>query len=61
MFVTFVKKSQRKMDIQIASIKFGHGTKFDCAILVYYVSHGIGHNFSAFRTPQQNSIIEGKT
>lgn len=61
MFLIFVKKLKRKLNVQVASIISDHGTKFENAsFLEYCEHHEIDHNFSKPRTPQQNGIVEGK-
>ncbi|XP_075097871.1 uncharacterized protein LOC142175190 [Nicotiana tabacum] len=58
MFVTFVKKLQRKMNNHVVSIRSDRGTKFENAnFLEFCNKNGIDHNFSAPKTPQQNSIV----
>ena len=38
-----------------------HGTEFENSSFIDYCNeHGIDHNFSALRTPQQNGVVERK-
>jgi len=57
--ISFMKQIQNEFDKVIAGIRSDHGTEFDCLpIEEFCEKHGIFHNFSAPRTPQQNGIAE---
>uniref|UniRef100_A0A1U7YWV4 Uncharacterized protein LOC104248625 n=1 Tax=Nicotiana sylvestris TaxID=4096 RepID=A0A1U7YWV4_NICSY len=60
-FVAFVKKIQVKMKFRVVCIRLDHGTEFDNVKFYDFCNeNGISHNFSAPRTPQQNSVVEIK-
>ena len=49
------------MDSKIITIRSDHGGEFQNHLFdKYYDKHGIEHNFSAPRTPQQNGVVERK-
>ena len=60
-FVALMKRTQRKLGLQLVSIRSDHGTEFENAqFLEFCTEQGISHNFSAPRTPQQNGVVERK-
>ena len=60
-FKSFAKLSQNKMDSKIVTIRSDHGGEFQNHLFDKYCDkHGIEHNFSAPRTPQQNGVVERK-
>ena len=59
LFQKFVKKVCIEKNATILSIRSDHGIEFkNSQFEKFYSEHGISHNFSAPRTPQQNGIIE---
>ena len=49
------------MNLNIVSIWSDHGGEFENHLFEdYYDKHGIEHNFSSPRTPQQNGVVERK-
>ncbi|XP_070039289.1 uncharacterized protein [Nicotiana tomentosiformis] len=59
MFTSFVRKTQKQLGNQHTSIRYDHGTEFENAKFAEFCDeHGIDHNFSAPRTPQQNGVVE---
>lgn len=49
------------MSINIVAIRSDHGGEFENHLFENYCDeYGIEHNFSAPRTPQQNSVVERK-
>jgi len=59
-FVAFIKKVER-VGHSLVSLRSDHGTKFENSSFIDYCNeHGVEHNFSAPRTPQQNGVIERK-
>ncbi|XP_070019627.1 uncharacterized protein [Nicotiana sylvestris] len=61
MFTDFVSKTQKELYNQLALIRSDHGTEFENAKFAEFCDeHGIYHNFSAPRTPQQNGVVERK-
>ena len=60
-FRTLIRKLQKKLDKKLVVIINDHGTKFENSNFVqYYESHGVDHNFSSPRTPQQNRVEKMK-
>ena len=58
-FVCLIKRLQNKVNVNLACIRTDHGTEFDnFAFIEYCREHGVDHNFSAPRTPQQNGVVE---
>ena len=46
---------------QLKAIRSDHGTEFENSKFAQYCDyHGVDHNFSAPRTPQQNGVVERK-
>lgn len=61
MFITFIKKLQRKMNTHATSIRYDHGTEFENVnFLEFCVNNNIDYNFLTPRTPQQNGVVERK-
>ena len=57
----FCNKVQNEKDFAITSIRSDHMREFEnIDFEEYFNEHGINHNFSAPRTPQQNGIVERK-
>jgi len=51
-FVVLMKLAQNKYENKLVSIRTDHGTEFDNqAFIKYCRENGVGHNFSAPRTP----------
>ncbi|KAK2364611.1 cysteine-rich RECEPTOR kinase [Trifolium repens] len=60
-FKQFAKMIQNKLYLKIISIRSDHGGEFENNNFDKFCSrHGIEHNFSAPRTPQQNGVVERK-
>ena len=56
-----MKKTQRRLGLQLVSIRSDHGTKFENSqFMDYCIENIISHNFSTPRTPQQNEVVERK-
>ena len=61
MFASYSKKVQNEKGYTITSIRSDRGGEFSCEPFESYCEeHGILHNFSAPRTPQQNGVVERK-
>ena len=61
LFVVFANKVQNEKGICIVAIRTDHGGEFENqAFEEFCNTHGIDHNFSAPRTPQQNGVVERK-
>ena len=60
-FCSLMRKIQRKYGKQLKAIRSNHGTEFENSKFAQYCDyHGVDHNFSAPRTPQQNGVVERK-
>jgi len=60
-FCSLIRKLQNKFEKQLLSIRSDHGTEFENLKFAHYCDvHGVDHNFSAPRTPQQNGVVERK-
>ena len=60
-FSKLCKEPQNLMNLNIASIRNDHGKEFDqLEFDLFCAKHGISHNCSAARTPQQNGVVERK-
>ena len=61
LFTRLARKVQNEKNYVISSIKSDHGRELDNSKFESYCDeYGIGHNFSAPRTPQQNGVVERK-
>ena len=61
LFRKFVKRVQNKKNHNVVAIRSDHGGEFEHhRFEEYYDELGIRHDFSAPRTPQQNSVVERK-
>ena len=60
-FKRLAKVIQNEKNLKIASIRSDHGGEFENQVFeTFCEKHGIEHNFSAPRTPQQNGVVERK-
>ncbi|WJZ90882.1 hypothetical protein VitviT2T_009997 [Vitis vinifera] len=60
-FSKFCNKVQNEKGFSITCIRSDHGREFENFDFEEYCNkHGINHNFSAPRTPQQNGVVERK-
>ena len=60
-FASYSKRVQNEKGYTITSIRNDKGGEFSCESFESYCEeHGILHNFSAPRTPQQNGVAERK-
>jgi len=60
-FKKFAKVIQNEKGCRISTIKSDHGGEFQNERFDKFCEkHGIKHNFSALRTPQQNEVVERK-
>ena len=60
-FVAFAKKEQRRTGCPLVHLRSDHGTEFENSKFdEFCTEHGMDHNFSAPRTPQQNGVVERK-
>ena len=52
---------QNECDLKIVCIRSDHGGEFENSNFIEFCkTHGIRHEFSAPRTPQQNGVVERK-
>lgn len=60
-FSKFCNKVQNEKGFAITCIRSDHGREFeDVDFENYFNEHGVDHNFLAFRTHQENGVIERK-
>ena len=60
-FRKFAKIVQNEKDLKIKFIRSDHGGEFqNDSFEKFFEHHGISHNFSSPRTPQQNGVVERK-
>ena len=60
-FSKFYRRITNEKDFSIQNIQSDHGTEFENQNFEKFCDEkGIGHNFSAPRTPQQNGVVERK-
>jgi len=60
-FAKICKQTQVFKNSSIVFIRSDHGKEFDQKEFIEFcINHGITHNFSAPRTPQQNGVVERK-
>ena len=60
-FRKLAKVIQNEKNLNIASIRSDHVGEFENKYVETFCDeHGIEHNFSALRTPQQNGVVERK-
>ena len=58
-FLAFLKKTEKRVGHPLVCLRSDHGTEFENSSLIDYCNeHGVDHNFSAPRTPQQNGVVE---
>ena len=58
-FVIFLKKTEKRIGHSLISLRSDHRKEFENSSFNDYCNeHGIDHNFSAPRTPQQNGVLE---
>ncbi len=59
MLPKLLKQLQNEKELQISKIRTDRGTEFvNGVIQAFCNSHGISHQLSAARTPQQNGVAE---
>ena len=57
-FQSFAIRFKMKKSFAITCIRSDHGKEFENVDFENYCDeHGINHNFSALRTPQQNEVV----
>ena len=60
-FKKFYKRVTNLKNLSAISIRSDHSTEFENQFFDHFCTkHGIEHNFSAPRTPQQNGVVERK-
>jgi len=61
MFSNFCIQVQSEKEMKILKVKSDHGDEFENEPFEYFwEKHGIIHEFSSPRTPQQNGVVERK-
>jgi len=60
-FLMLLRKIEKRVGHPLVSLKSNHGKEFENSSFIDYCNeHGVDHNFSAPRTPQQNGVVERK-
>ena len=60
-FLVFIRKTEKRVGHSLVCIRSDDGTEFENSSFINYCNeHGVDHNFSAPRTPQQNGVVERK-
>jgi len=60
-FVAFINKVEKRVGHSLVCLRSDHSTEFENSSFIDYCNeHGVEHNFSAPRTPQQNGVVERK-
>ena len=61
LFSKFCKQVQNEKEFKIVCIRSDHGGEFENQLFdEFCIEHGIKHQFSCARTPQQNGVVERK-
>ena len=57
--ISLIRKNETLTGLKVKQLRSDHGTEFRNSTLEEFCDHkGIGQNFSAPRTPQQNGVAE---
>ena len=57
----FLKETEKRVGHSLVCLRSDHGKEFENLSIVNFCNeHGVDHNFSALRTPQQNRVVERK-
>ena len=57
--ISLIRKNETLIGLKVKQLRSDHGTEFRNSNLEEFCDHkGIGQNFSATRTPQQNGVAE---
>ena len=60
-FLVLLKKVKKRVGSSLVSLRPNYCKEFEnSSFIKYYNEHGVDHNFSALRTPQQNGVVEHK-
>jgi len=60
-FIAFIKKVEKRVGHSFVCLRSDHRTEFENSSFIEFCNeHGVEHNFSARRTPQQNEVVEHK-
>ena len=60
-FIKHCKKIQNEKGLTLVNVRSDYGGEFENhSFELFYNEHGYDHNFFAFRTPQQNRVIDRK-
>jgi len=58
-FLVFLKKIEKRVGHSLVYLRSDHGKEFaNSSFIDYCNEHGVDHNFSAPRRPQQNGVVE---
>jgi len=60
-FIAVLKKVEKRVGRSLVCLRSDNGTEFENTRFIDFCSeHGVEHNFSASRIPQQNGVVERK-
>jgi len=60
-FLVFLKRTEKRVGHSLVSLRSDHDKEFENSSFIdYFSEHGVDHNFSAPRIPQQNGVVEHK-
>jgi len=60
-FLVFLKRAEKRVGHSLFCLRSNHGKEFENLSFINFCNeHGLNHNFSAPRTPQQNGMVERK-
>jgi len=60
-FIVSLKGAEKRVGHLLICLRYDHGKEFENSSFIdFYNEHGVDHNFSAPRTPQQNGVVERK-
>ena len=60
-FFVFLERVEKKVEHSLICLRSDHGKEFENSSFINFCNeHGVDHNFSTIRTPQQNGVVEQK-
>jgi len=60
-FLVFLKRPEKRVGLSLICLRSDHGKEFENSSFIDFCNeHGVDHNFSAPRTPQQSGVVKRK-
>ena len=60
-FSVFLKRTEKRVGHSFIYLRSDHGKEFENSSFIDFCNeHGVDHNFSVLRAPQQNRVVEQK-